>query len=97
MTIDDALILKLEKLAHLSLADAERVALKKDLEEIINMIDKLGEVDTTHVQPLMHLTGRTNVLRADEPAQELKNEEALANAPASNPPYFKVPKVIRRD
>ena len=97
MIIDDSLILKLEKLARLELSADERVRLRSELEEIVDMINKLEECDTTGVEPLMHLSGVENVVRDDQVEDQLDLDQVLKNAPISEAPYFKVPKVIKRN
>ncbi len=96
MTIDEALILKLEKLARLKLSADEREHLRKDLEDILAMVEKLDEVDTTEVEPLIHMTDVHSVLREDEVKGQLDQAEALRNAPNKVDTYFTVPKVIKR-
>lgn len=94
MEINDALISKLEKLAKLQLSDEEKKIIKQDLGNIIQMIDKIQEVDTDNVAPLQYINEDVNVLREDIAFNEISNEEALKNAPASQGPYIAVPKVI---
>ncbi len=96
MNVDDGLILKLEKLSRLSLSGEERSNLKQDLDEILEMVKALEEVDTEGVEPLMHMTEETTVMRQDSVSDQLTNREALSNAPAPASPYFSVPKVIDR-
>lgn len=93
MTIDDKLILKLQDLARLNLTDAERISIKKDLEKIFTMFEKLQEVDTKNVEPFIHFN-EVDELRQDDEAKHVSNEEALLNAPAKHKPYFIVPKII---
>ncbi|GLR16246.1 Asp-tRNA(Asn)/Glu-tRNA(Gln) amidotransferase subunit GatC [Portibacter lacus] len=94
MEINDELINKLEHLSKLSLSEAEREIMKKDLGNILQMVDKIQEVDTSNVEPLMHVNEDVNVLREDVARNEITNEEALRNAPSSSAPYISVPKVI---
>ncbi len=94
MTIDNQLILKLEHLARLQLSDSEREQLKGDLNNILTMVEKLQEVDTENVEPLVYITEHDNILRTDEVKNQVSRAAALANAPNSNEQYFKVPKVI---
>ena len=53
MEINDALILKLEKLSRLELNTDDRAVIKQDLKSILEMIDKLQEVDTEGEEPLI--------------------------------------------
>jgi aspartyl-tRNA(Asn)/glutamyl-tRNA(Gln) amidotransferase subunit C len=94
--VNDALILKLETLARLQLSGDERLRLQGDLEQVLAMIEKLEEVDTEGVLPLLHVVDQKQVLRADEVREQLTEEQALSNAPEKHGPYFSVPKVIDR-
>ncbi len=94
MQIDHDLILKLENLAKLELSEAERERLGKDLGNILQMVEKLKELDTSNVEPLTYISDAVNMLRDDKIRGQVTNELALSNAPEKNEPYFKVPKVI---
>ena len=95
MKIDKKLILKLDKLARLELSEKEREKIQGDLNNILKMVEKLDELDTADVEPLLHISDGENILRADEIKNQLSKEEALSNAPDSDGQYFKVPKVIK--
>lgn len=97
MQVDDALIEKLSRLAMLQFDDAEKQAIKRDLEKMIGFVDKLKELDTTGVEPLLHMSANTNVFREDETATTISTEDALKNAPHHDDKFFKVPKVIRKN
>jgi aspartyl-tRNA(Asn)/glutamyl-tRNA(Gln) amidotransferase subunit C len=96
MQVDDALIDKLSRLSMLEFSEDERPQIKSDLEKMIGFIDKLKELDTTGVEPLLHISGAVNVLREDTAGNMLTREEALQNAPAHNSNFFLVPKVIKK-
>lgn len=96
MQVDDALVQKLATLAQLRFSTEEQEAIKGDLEKMIGFIDKLQELDTTGVEPLMHLSDAVNVLRDDVPGAMLSTSEALQNAARHNGHYFQVPKVIKK-
>ena len=96
MQVDDALIEKLAELSMLRFDETEKEEIKADLQKMIGFIDKLQELDTTGVEPLMHMSEEVNVLREDMPGNMLKQEEALKNAPNDNNQYFMVPKVIKK-
>ena len=76
---------------------AERMEIKYDLKKMIGFVDKLKELDTTGVEPLLHISGEVNVLRDDVPGNMLTKSEALQNAPQHNGSFFLVPKVIKKD
>ena len=94
MQIDATLISGLEKLARLQLDEGEREKLTADLQRILDLVDKLRELDTTGVEPLVYLNEETDALRADEVADQLNRNEALKNAPRHDGQFFRVPKVI---
>ena len=96
MEINDALVDKLAALSGLQFSETEKPVIKNDLEKMIRSVDKLNELDTTGVEPLMHITGNINVLREDEVVQGCSREEALLNAPLKGDQFFKVPKVISK-
>lgn len=96
MKIDQSLILRLEELARLELSETERHQIQQDLENIIQMVDKLQEVDTTGVAPLIYLSEERNVLRADEVKNEIDRTSALNNAPSTDGKFFLVPKMIKK-
>ncbi|HEV9038544.1 MAG TPA: Asp-tRNA(Asn)/Glu-tRNA(Gln) amidotransferase subunit GatC, partial [Puia sp.] len=62
----------------------------------IQFVEKLGELDTTGVEPLLHMSPETNVLRDDIPQASISRQEALSQAPATDGIFFEVPKVIRK-
>jgi aspartyl-tRNA(Asn)/glutamyl-tRNA(Gln) amidotransferase subunit C len=94
MQIDHSLILKLEQLAKLELSPEEREHLTGDLNNILAMIEKLDELDTSHVEPLVYINEEVNVLREDIVKNQVSRKQALSNAPAQNGEYFKVPRVL---
>ncbi len=94
MEINNELISKLETLARLQLEPAEKNELMMDLSNIIHMIDKMNEVDTSNVAPLIYVNEQVNIWREDDIKHQLTNEEALTNAPEFSKPYFNVPKMM---
>ena len=94
MQVDRALILKLENLARLELSDTEREKLANSLNNILTMVDKLNELNTEGVEPLVYINEDVNILREDVVKNQLPRQDALKNAPDHNGTYFKVPKVI---
>lgn len=88
---------RLAQLARLQFSEAEKAALKTDLERMIDFVEKLKEVDTTGEEPLLHITDAINVLRQDEVKQTISKEEALLNVPLSDGNFIKVPKVIKKE
>ena len=96
MQITDALIDKLAGLSKLEIPEEEREAIKTDFERMLSFVDKLQEVDTTGVEPLIHVTEEVNHLREDVPRDRLTTEETLKNAPDHDGQHFRVPKVVKK-
>jgi len=94
MQIDEKLISRLEHLARLELSVDERAHLQADLNKILEMVEKLNELDTTNVDPLVYINEEGNVWREDEISHQINREKALKNAPDQDGVFFKVPKVI---
>lgn len=87
----------LDKIAHLSRLEIEEKDVEKlmqDMTNIVNWMDKLNEVDTTNVDPLLSMSHEVNALRDDTRGEHLNREAALAQAPKHDDQYFHVPKVI---
>lgn len=96
MIVNDNLVDQLAALARLSFEADEKAEIKTDLQKMITFIEKLNELDTTGVDPLLFMTDEVNILRNDEIQGSITREEALLNAPAKDQAFFKVPKVIKK-
>lgn len=86
-------------LANLRLTDTEISRMVHDLDEILTHMDKLNELDTTHVEPMAQVlydAEETATLRENRERPTIPNAEALANAPLAGAGYFKVPRVIEK-
>ena len=82
------------KLARLKLSDSEALLYQKDLNSILEYVETLRELDAENVRPMSHVIPLKNVWRDDKPGKAGKPEEILANAPAREKNFFKVPKII---
>lgn len=96
MKIDNELVDKLAELSKLEFDAAEKERIKGDLQNVFDLVEKLGEVNVDGVEPLVYMTDEVNVLRKDEICGTITKEEALLNAPQKDSDYFKVPKVIKK-
>ena len=96
MEVNDALIRQLATLSRLDINAAEQEEIRHDLQRMITFVEKLGELDTKNVKPMLHMTRDVNVLRKDVVKHPISREEALQNAPAHTAEYFSVPKVIKK-
>ncbi len=94
MKIDNDTVDKIAHLARLEFNSEEKAAMVKDMNNMLGFIDKLNELDTTNVEPLIYMSNEVNVLREDDVMHDITQQEALKNAPKHDSDYFKVPKVI---
>jgi aspartyl-tRNA(Asn)/glutamyl-tRNA(Gln) amidotransferase subunit C len=82
------------KLARLALADAHLERLAIQLESILEYVDQIGQVNVSGVEPMAHALPLHNVFRPDVIEPGLPLEKVLENAPETDGPFFKVPKVL---
>ena len=94
MKIDTATVDKLADLAKLEFDKEGKEAIVKDLSRILTFIDKLNELDTTNIEPLIYMSDEVNMLRDDEVKDHIPQQDALKNSPKHDSDYFKMPKVI---
>ena len=99
-------------LANLELSQEERKGMLRDLNSILDYVDRLNELDTANVPPMAQVSDRYGVDESRQGSERfayatredvaeglrksLPREEGLANAPDSNGTFFLVPKVIER-
>ena len=89
-----------DEIAHLARLEFDSAAKKeilKDMNRMLAFVDKLNELDTENIEPLIYMTDETNVLRLDDPEETLTQKQALMNAPKKDSDYFKAPKVIAQN
>lgn len=96
MEVNDTLIENLAHLARLNFNEEEKKAIRQDLEKMIGFVEKLRELDTSDVPPLIHMTEQYNIWREDRVIPSISREEALRNAPQHTDVFFEVPKVINK-
>jgi len=92
--IDAATVRHIGKLGRIELSDKQVELFGHQLSSILGYFDKMAELDTANVEPMVHAIELRNALADDTPRPSLTADEALANAPARDGDYFKVPKVI---
>jgi len=112
MKVNEQSVVYVADLANLELTDEERGRMVRDLNSILDYIDRLNELDTSNVAPMAQTSDRYGVDESKQGTERfayasrddireglrksLPHEEALANAPESDGTFFKVPKVIER-
>ena len=102
-------VLYVAELANLELTADERARMVKDLNSILDYVDRLNELDTSNVEPMAQTSDRYGIdqsksgtarfayaMREDRTKLSLPREVVMENAPESNGAFFKVPKVIEK-
>ena len=92
--INDEVIEYVGILAKLELSEEEKEQAKKDMNRMLDYIDKLNELDVTGVEPMSHVFPVTNVFREDIITNADSRNRILANAPAQKEGCFKVPRTV---
>lgn len=87
-------VLHIALLARLGVTEADVDRLREQLSNILENFEALQQVDTTNVPPTSQSIALQNVLRADEPAASLPQNEVLANAPRQEGNFFRVKAVL---
>jgi aspartyl-tRNA(Asn)/glutamyl-tRNA(Gln) amidotransferase subunit C len=85
------------RLSRLAMSEDEIQRVAGQLEQILEYVAQIDELDVENVEPMAHTLPLHNVLRDDEIGPSLPLEEVLRNAPETDGPFFKVPKIIGGD
>jgi aspartyl-tRNA(Asn)/glutamyl-tRNA(Gln) amidotransferase subunit C len=110
MKVTEKDVANVADLANLELTAAERSRLLRDLNSILDYVDRLNRLDTTGVPPMAQVSERYGVDQSKSGSarfatredvveglrKSLPHDVALENAPDSDGTFFKVPKVIER-
>lgn len=92
--IDIKTVDEVAHLARLEFNDSAKAEILNDMNRMLSFVDKLSELNTENIEPLIYMTNEKNILREDAPEITLTQREALKNAPKKDSDYFKAPKVI---
>ena len=92
MKIDDKTVDQVAFLAKLNFKGEEKEKIKTDLDNILALCEKLGEVDTENTDPLIFLSPEINRMAEDQSSFPVDKQQALKNAPVKDSDYFKVPR-----
>ncbi len=112
MKVTDRDVSYVADLANLELTEEERTHMVRDLNSILDYVDRLNQLNTDHVEPMAQVSDRYGVDQVKQGSERfayasredvlnglrksLPHEEALENAPDADANFFQVPKVIER-
>ncbi len=94
MEFDKKSLLKLGKLARISISEDKLKNLSKDLNSILEFVDQLKEIKTDQVDPTSNSLNQKLEVRDDKVDNKNSTEDVLENAPEKEMDFFVVPKVI---
>lgn len=94
MNIDKETIYKVADLARIEIGEHEVEVLQADMNKILTFMEKLNELDTTTVEPLVYMNPEVNIWREDVVKQEISVHDGLKNAAVHNEDFFFVPKIL---
>ncbi len=97
MKIDNQLVSRLSQLAKLEFSAEAQEQIKSDLENILVFFEKINELPTEGIEPLVYMNEHHNVLRADSVKQLSDRDTLLKNAPFQDGEHILVPKVIDQE
>lgn len=96
MIIEKQTVYKVANLARIAIEDNEVDTLTVEMNKILTFMEKLNELDTTGVKPLVYMNEEINVWREDKVKQEISVKDGLKNSAKHNENFFFVPKIIEK-
>ena len=94
MSIDEATVRRVAKLARLKVPEADIAPLAVELSQIVGFFAQLSEVDVDGVEPMTSVVKATLRRRPDVVNDGDYVDRVLANAPAATSGFFAVPKIV---
>ena len=95
MSIDKSTVDRIAHLSRLQFNESETEAILQDMNKMLDFVEKLKELNTDGVEPLIYMLDEKASPREDVVVSNTTQEEALKNAPDADSDYIKVPKVIK--
>lgn len=92
--IDEKMLDHLGVLSKLELKEEERKKTCEDISDMLQYVDKLNELDTEGVDPLVQIIPMENVFRQDKISNKNEKDKMLANAPQKKDGQYVVPRTI---
>lgn len=80
--------------ARLYISEEEKEIFAEQLNSILDYVDKLKEIDTENIEPLIYILSNYNVFRSDEVVPSPSRDEMMANSALTEEGHYKVPRII---
>jgi|TARA_B110000438_G_scaffold6227_1_gene6186 aspartyl-tRNA(Asn)/glutamyl-tRNA(Gln) amidotransferase subunit C len=94
MSLDQKQVKEIAYLARLNVSDSELVKSTEELNNILNLMEELGDIDTGEIEPMAHPLNMSQRLRTDEVTETDLSKEFQEIAPKKGKDHFLVPTVI---
>jgi len=94
MSLDNKQVKEIAYLARLSVDDSQLEQSTEELNNILNLMEELGEIDTGDIEPMAHPLHMSQRLRDDEVSEGDLSKEFQEIAPKTGKSHFLVPTVI---
>tara|TARA_B100000989_G_C19516290_1_gene461815 strand:- start:268 stop:555 length:288 start_codon:yes stop_codon:yes gene_type:complete len=94
MAIDSSVVKKIANLSKLKFEENQESNLVKELNNILDWVDKLKEVETSNIEPMLSVFNEEMVMREDKVFQDFSTEKLLENSSKKDTDFFVVPKVV---
>lgn len=94
MSVDLATVKRVARLARLAVSEEDAARMTGELNGILGFVEQLNEVDVTGVEPMTSVMPMAMKKRQDVVTDGNKAEDIVANAPATDRNFFRVPKVV---
>ncbi|BAO43212.1 Asp-tRNA(Asn)/Glu-tRNA(Gln) amidotransferase subunit GatC [Thiolapillus brandeum] len=94
MSLDAEEVEKIAHLARIAVTSDEVEALKGELSGILDLVERMSELDTSEIVPMAHPLDMPQRLRPDVVTEENHREAYQAVAPAVENGLYLVPRVI---
>ena len=94
MSLSDKELKEIAYLARINIDKKDFPALKAELDQILNLFDKLNSADTDKVEAMSHPLNLSQPTRKDEVTESDRRSKLQASAPLVQSGLFLVPKVI---
>ena len=94
MNVDETTVRRIARLARIKITDEEAKSLEKELSQILNWVEQLGEIDTKDVEPMTRVVAQELKKRKDEVTDGEIADDVIRNAPMADYHFYVVPKVV---
>lgn len=93
-TVSKEEVLKMADVAKVALTEDEATLYAESISDIVERAEGLKNMDLSDVEPATHALEIYDVVREDEPNNQVSIEDALLNSESTEDGQFKVPKMI---